>query len=294
MRFVNVALNGEPTLAVLREDLVYPTRLFGFVGDLLQLIDAGTEALARLRANLDRAGTAVAIGRVEDQILLAPIQRPRRDVFCAGKTYADHAAEYAQSGYDKPGAELVPKVPVVFFKLASSVVGPFDDIHSHQEATAELDYEAELGVILGRGGKNLSEVEAARCIFGYFLVNDVTARDWQKGHDQWVLGKSFDTFSPIGPVVVTADEVPDIATLGFRCYVNGELRQTGAPENLIFSVPWMISYFSRGITMMPGDLIATGSPLGPGIGFDPPRFLKPGDRVRIESPVLGTMENRVI
>lgn len=294
MRFSNVALNGVATLAILRDGLLYPARSLGFVGDLLDLIDAGTGALQRLRDNMDKAGTSVAIGAVEDHLLLAPVQQPRRDIFCAGKTYADHAAEYTKSGYDKPGAEAVPSIPVAFFKLAGTVIGPFDDIQSHSEATSELDYEAELGVILGKGGRRLSEVEAADCIFGYFLINDVTARDWQKGHDQWVLGKSFDTFAPMGPIVVTADEVPGAAALSFRCFVNGELRQTGAPEKLIFSVPWLISYFSQGITMQPGDMIATGSPLGPGIGFDPPRFLKPGDCVRIESDMLGTMENRVV
>lgn len=294
MRFANVALHGVSTLVVLRDGLAYPARSLGFVGNLLDLIDAGAGAVERLRGNLDRAGTSVAIGRIEDHVLLAPVERPRRDIFCAGKTYADHAAEYARSGYDKPGAEAVPSIPVTFFKLADTVIGPFDDIQSHAQATSELDYEAELGVLLGKGGKALSEAEAADCIFGYFLINDVTARDWQKGHDQWVLGKSFDTFAPMGPVVVTADEVPEAAALSFRCFVNDELRQTGAPEKLIFSVPWLISYFSRGITMLPGDMIATGSPLGPGIGFSPPRFLKAGDCIRIESDILGTMENRVV
>lgn len=294
MRFVNAALDGTATLAVLKDGLIYPARSLGFTGNLLDLIDAGPAALERLRVNLGKAGRSVSAGAIEDQVLLAPVERPRRDIFCAGKTYADHAAEYTRSGYDKPGAEAVPSIPVTFFKLAGTVVGPFDAIHAHADVTSELDYEAELGVLLGKGGKGLSEAEAADCIFGYFLINDVTARDWQKGHDQWVLGKSFDTFAPMGPVVVTADEVPEIAALSFRCFVNGELRQTGAPEKLIFSIPWMISYFSKGITMLPGDMIATGSPLGPGIGFDPPRFLKSGDSVRIESDLLGTMENRVV
>lgn len=294
MRFVNVEVNGASVLGVLRHDQVFASRSLGFIGSLLDLIDAGPAALDHLRQSLSTISDRVSLGRLTDLRLRAPIEQPRRDVFCAGKNYADHAAEYAKSGYDKPDAAAVPDVPVTFFKLASSVVGPFDDIRSHAGATMELDYEAELGAVMAVGGSNLSEDEAEARIFGYFLLNDVTARDWQKGHDQWVVGKSFDTFCPIGPIVATADEVSGIADLGFRCYVNGELRQTGAPEQLIYSVPKLAAYFSQGISLQPGDMIATGSPLGPGIGFVPPRFLKPGDVVRIESELLGTMENRVV
>lgn len=294
MRFVNVSENGRLALGVLQNDIVISCQALGFEGTLLDLIDAGPKALEELKSRLAEADSTLSIGKLGEVRLAAPIPSPRRPIFCAGKTYADHAAEYAKSGYDKADAQEIPDIPVTFFKLAECVVGPYEAVEAQPEATQEMDYEAELAAILWEGGRGITMDAAADHVFGYVLVNDMTARDWQKGHDQWVVGKSFDGYCPMGPVVVTADEIGSISELAFECFVNDEHRQTGNPEELIFSVPYLVEYFSRGITLQPGDIIATGSPLGPGIGFSPPRFLKPGDTVRIQSDVLGTIETPIV
>jgi len=294
MKFVNIKSGEASKLGALKGDLIIPCSILGFDGTLLDLIDAGPEILIDLKRQLDDARPSSAIGSIFEIDLVAPIQKPRRPIFCAGKNYADHAAEYSKSGYDKPGAPEIVDMPVTFFKLAECVVGPFDPVEAQPTVTQEMDYEAELAAILSRGGRGISKEEAPQCIFGYVLVNDITARDWQKGHDQWVVGKSFDGYCPMGSIVITADEVETVADLQFECRVNGEHRQTGNPAELTFSVPDLIEYFSQGITLQPGDIIATGSPLGPGIGLNPPQFLKPGDTVSIHSSLLGTIETPII
>lgn len=294
MRIANVITPEGNRLAALRDGMLFPFDRLGFAGDLLELIDAGPGALAELQGALDNATADIAMGQADDFKFAAPIPKPRRTIFCAGKNYADHAAEYTHSGYDKPGAKEMPDMPVSFFKLAECVVGPDTPVEAQPGTTSEMDYEAELAAILWSGGRGLSQEDAKSRIFGYAIVNDVTARDWQKGHDQWVLGKSFDGYMPMGPIVVTADEVEAMSDLSFDCYVNDELRQKGDPTDLIFDVPYLVSYFSRGITMLAGDIIATGSPLGPGIGFNPPKFLQAGDVVRIESPLMGTLTTPII
>jgi 2-keto-4-pentenoate hydratase/2-oxohepta-3-ene-1,7-dioic acid hydratase in catechol pathway len=181
---------------------------------------------------------------------------------------------------------------VVFTKAPSTVVGPGADIDPHPGVTSELDYEAELGVIIGRGGRGISVEAAADHVWGYTIVNDVTARDLQKTHKQWFLGKSLDTFCPMGPYAVTADEVGD-GPLEVVCTVNGEVRQRASTADLIFDIPTIIATISAGITLQPGDVIATGTPAGVGIGFTPPRFLRGGDVVEITITGLGTLTNRV-
>lgn len=293
MRFVNFIVGSASNLGVLKGDLVIPGMELGFNGSLLDLIDAGPAALDDMKSRLRQLSPDSAVGALADLTLGAPVE-PRRTLFCAGKNYADHAAEYTKSGYDKPDAPEVVDMPVTFFKLAECVVGPFDAVEAQAAVTREMDYEAELAAVLSRGGRRISLDQAADHIFGYMLVNDFTARDWQKGHDQWVVGKSFDGYCPMGTILVTADEVSSPADLSFECHVNGEHRQSGNPAELTYDVPQLIEYFSQGITLVPGDIIATGSPLGPGIGFNPPRFLKPGDTVRITSDLLGRIETPII
>jgi 2-keto-4-pentenoate hydratase/2-oxohepta-3-ene-1,7-dioic acid hydratase in catechol pathway len=226
--------------------------------------------------------------------LTAPMPRPRRNIFCVGKNYIAHAKEFAGSGFDssaKAGGD-VPTVPIIFTKVPESVVGPSDPINMPVGVSDAIDYEAELTVIIGKGGKGIKAADAMQHVWGYTIINDVTARDWQQRHSQWHLGKSFDTFCPMGPWLVSADEC-DATNTQMRCYVNGELRQDAKTTDLIFNIPTLIETLSAGITLYPGDIIATGTPVGVGIGFKPPKYLKAGDVVRIEIDGIGYIENPV-
>jgi 2-keto-4-pentenoate hydratase/2-oxohepta-3-ene-1,7-dioic acid hydratase in catechol pathway len=237
-------------------------------------------------------GSPVALASVR---VLEPLGSYPRNIFCVGKNYREHAAEFAASGYDSTSAgssDVVPDHPIVFTKPSTSIIGPGDLIDPHNTLTSELDYEAELAVIIGRGGRGISKASALDHVFGYTIVNDVTARDLQRQHRQWILGKGLDTFCPIGPAVVTADEF-DLGSAVVECSVNGELRQKQSVADLIFDVPTLIAAISAGITLLPGDVIATGTPAGVGIGFNPPRFLKSGDEVTITIDAIGTLTNRV-
>ncbi|MGY1822204.1 fumarylacetoacetate hydrolase family protein [Geodermatophilus sp. SYSU D00079] len=227
-----------------------------------------------------------------DVRLLAPIPRPARNVICVGQNYHQHSLEFDASGYNSTPSNGVPDRPVVFTKAPSSVIGPGDVIPLHDELTTELDYEAELGVIIGTGGRGIPVEEALSHVWGYTIINDVTARDVQRDHRQWFLGKSLDGSCPMGPFAVTADEV-DVTDLLVETRVNGELRQSAKTADLIFDVPTLIATISAGMTLQPGDVIATGTPAGVGIGFDPPRFLRAGDTVEVSITGLGTLTNTV-
>ena len=225
--------------------------------------------------------------------LTAPLPKPRRNIFCVGKNYFEHAREFAGSGFDssaKSGGDI-PAFPIYFSKVPESVVGP-DAAVEMPAASSAIDYEAELTVVIGKGGKGISKADALKHVWGYTIINDVTARDWQGRHSQWLLGKSFDTFCPMGPWLVSADEL-DGTNTRVRCYVNDELRQDAATTDLIFDIPTLIETLSAGITIYPGDLIATGTPVGVGIGFKPPKYLKSGDMLRVEIDGIGALSNPV-
>ena len=225
--------------------------------------------------------------------LTAPLPKPRRNIFCVGKNYFEHAREFAGSGFDssaKSGGDI-PAFPIYFSKVPESVVGP-DAAVQMPAASSAIDYEAELTVVIGKGGKGISKADALKHVWGYTIINDVTARDWQGRHSQWLLGKSFDTFCPMGPWLVSADEL-DGTNTRVRCYVNDELRQDAATTDLIFDIPTLIETLSAGITIYPGDLIATGTPVGVGIGFKPPKYLKSGDMLRVEIDGIGALSNPV-
>ena len=226
--------------------------------------------------------------------LVAPIPLPRRNIFCVGKNYAAHAREFQQSGFDATSSgQDVPTAPVVFTKAPSSVIGPEAAILANLDPTNSVDYEGELGVVIGRGGLGISRTDAMDHVFGYTIINDVTARTLQHKHKQWFLGKSIDSFCPMGPTLVTADEIPDPTRLKLETRVNSELRQNAVVSDLIFDIPTLIETISRGITLMPGDIIATGTPEGVGIGFTPPKYLKSGDTVAITIDPIGTLTNAV-
>lgn len=225
---------------------------------------------------------------------LAPFQRPRRNVFCVGKNYREHAQEFERSGFDSSsGANIIPDAPIIFTKVPECVVGSSAEISFDPAISTAIDYEGELAVIIGTGGRAISCSAAMAHVWGYTIVNDVTARDVQNRLKQWHVGKSFDTFCPMGPWAVTADEI-DLKNTRLRTWVNGELRQNANTRDLIFDVPTIIAVLSASITLYPGDIIATGTPAGVGIGFKPPRFLKNGDVVAVEIDGLGRLENTVV
>jgi len=262
----------------------------------LDLIDGRPipDMLTLIREGLDAITPSVmrpAIPLVEVD-LLAPIPRPARNIFCVGKNYRRHAEEFARSGFDTSSAEAVPEHPMVFTKVPESVIGDQDTIRYPEGASHAVDYEAELAVVIGRAGRGIRREQALAHVFGYTIVNDVTARDWQQRHGQWFLGKSFDTFCPMGPMLVTADEL-DPSALDIRCWVNDELRQQANTRDLIFDIPALIATISAGITLQPGDIIATGTPEGVGAGFTPPRFLQRGNEVAIEIQGIGRLVNDV-
>ena len=240
------------------------------------------------------SGALVALADVR---LLAPLPRPRRNLFCVGRNYHAHAKELRQTVFKDNNAD-VAVWPIVFTKVPECVVGPDDEVRLPVAISQQIDYEAELAVVIGRGGRNISRAHALSHVYGYTIVNDVTARDVQMRHGQWDLGKSFDTFCPMGPWIVTADEL-DGSNTRVRCWVTpaggeAELRQDGHTTDLIFDIPTLIETCSRGITLLPGDIIATGTPAGVGMGLNPPRWLQHGDLVRIEIDGLGVLENTFV
>ncbi len=236
------------------------------------------------------AGAPLALASVQ---LQAPLPLPRRNLWCVGRNYHAHAKELSASVFKDSNADT-KAWPIVFTKVPECVVGPFDDVQLPGAAVSEqIDYEAELAVVIGQGGKNITQAQAMQHVYGYTVVNDVTARDVQMRHQQWDMGKSFDTFCPMGPWVVTADALDGRQTR-VRCWVNGELRQDGPTQNMIFDIPTLIETISRGITLYPGDIIATGTPAGVGMGLNPPRYIAKGDVIRIEIDGLGQIENRFL
>ncbi|WP_037360334.1 fumarylacetoacetate hydrolase family protein [Amycolatopsis orientalis] len=292
MKLVTFSAGADERVGVVDADA-------GVVRDVSGLLPAGTGVLElvtrwdELGPVLERPGAPEAVP-LDSVRLRAPIPVPRRNVFCVGKNYREHVAEFGRSGYDTPGrSEALPDKPILFSKATTSVTGPYDDVSAHPGVTAELDYEGELGVIIGRGGRGISRADAYEHVWGYTIVNDVTARDLQRDHKQWLLGKSLDTHCPMGPYAVTADEIPDVTALELETAVNGESRQLALVKDLIFDIPELIATLSAGITLLPGDIIATGTPAGVGIGFEPPKFLRRGDVVEVSISGLGALRNRI-
>lgn len=257
--------------------------------DVLSVVQAGLGSLAALK---EAAAKAPQIA-VSSARLLAPIARPARNIFCVGKNYHEHAKEFHASGFDSTSTSAVPDLPIVFTKAPSSVSGPGDAIPAYLDETNSVDYEGELTLVIGPGGRAISKAKALDHIFGYTIVNDVTARTLQSAHKQWFLGKSIDGFCPMGPSIVTADEIPDPTKLHLTTKVNGEVRQDASVRDLIFDIPTLVETISKRITLEPGDLIATGTPAGVGIGFTPPKYLKKGDVVDVTIEPIGTLTNPV-
>ena len=289
MKIIAFQQNGVPGTGLVSSDLQH---IQPFDLPLVQR-ELGALPVIEMQARGEPLPALLASVAMADVKVTAPLPKARRNIFCVGKNYFAHAREFAGSGFDSSAkaGEDIPDCPIYFTKVPESVVGPTDAIEM-PSASSAIDYEAELTVIIGRGGKGIKAADAMAHVWGYTIINDVTARDWQSRHKQWHLGKSFDTFCPMGPWLVSADECDGTKTR-VRCYVNGELRQDASTTDLIFDIPTLIETLSAGITLYPGDVIATGTPVGVGIGFKPPKYLKSGDVVRVEIDGIGSLNNPV-
>lgn len=252
--------------------------------DMQAVIEASRDELAAAA----RSAAPIPLSAVA---LLSPIPRPRQDVICLGINYHAHAEEAAR--YSAEAFTKERPIPIYFSKRVTEAVPPDGFIESHPGLVERLDYEAELAVIIGKTAKNVKSEDAAGYIFGYTVLNDVSARVLQTTHKQWYFGKSLDGFTPIGPCITTADEISFPPILKISASVNGELRQSSTTDLLITGIPAIIEELSSGMTLLPGTIIATGTPAGVGMGFDPPRFLKPGDVVECTIEKIGTLRNTV-
>lgn len=270
------------------EDVVICASGAGADRAVLGVVAEGAAAVARWRGKAEAPRVPLSSVTV-----LAPIPEPRRDIFCVGKNYFAHAAEFHSSGFDSSGKEEVPSAPVIFTKATTSVVGPGAEVLGSLDHTDSVDYEGELGVVIGKRAFQVSKAEAMDHVFGYVVVNDVTSRELQRKHNQWVIGKGIDTFCPMGPYLVTADEVEDVKALELETRINGETRQKAFVADLIFDIPTLIETMSRTMTLLPGDIIATGTPVGVGIGFKPPKYLQAGDLMEVSITGLGVLDNRI-
>lgn len=287
MKLITYRQNGAEHVGALTEDgtgvLPLP------VPDMNTLIETMTLTDLRSAVAAAERGSALALSDVE---LLAPIPRPRQDVLCLGMNYLAHAEEAARYSADAFRKER--PVAVYFSKRVSEAGKPDGVIPRHAGLTDRLDYEAELAVVLGRTARDVKAADAADCIFGYTVLNDVSARDLQTGHKQWYFGKSLDGATPMGPVLVTADEIAYPPALEITCRVNGELRQQSNTSLLITSIGQILEELTAGMTLLPGTIIATGTPAGVGMGFDPPKFLQSGDVVECAIEGIGILRSTVV
>ncbi|HCH32583.1 MAG TPA: 5-carboxymethyl-2-hydroxymuconate isomerase [Oceanospirillaceae bacterium] len=280
-----VTINGGGLGVVINHDLIdLQAASIGLglalpVADMWGLIDAGSEAQSEIE-NVARQAheQGIACSPYGPQKVTSALPYLRRNVFCIGKNYADHAAEIA----DKMGISAdLPKCPIVFTKATNTLIGPLDTIPLHAGITQKIDYEGELALVVGKSGINIPKQDAWQHVFGYVCYNDVSARDLQKRHGQWHLGKSLDGFGPMGPAITPTYGKALSDDIRLTCKVNGEVRQDATLAQMIFDIPTLIATLSAGITLEVGDVIATGTPAGVGMGFTPMRFLQPGDEVEV-------------
>ena len=257
---------------------------------VLELVQSGRDGWRRTAERLSARFSEISVAGATDVRWHAPIPRPLKNIVCLGLNYASHVRETTSA--DKP--MKVPEIPVFFTKASTSASGPYDPIPWDTSATSQVDYEAELGVIVGIGGRNIKRGAALDHVFGYTVINDVSARDLQFGHKQWFKGKSLDGFCPMGPVVVTSDEFGDPQKKRITLRVNGETRQDATTRDMLFPVDIILEYLSQGMTIEAGDIIATGTPEGVGLGRTPPEYLKNGDIVETEIEGIGKLRNSVV
>lgn len=291
MRLVTYVGNSDNTkTGLLTNDRVVPLEQLGISNDMNEIIKDFQKVKKIISENKIEN---LKILDLSDIKLLAPIPRPLRNIMCVGKNYHDHAQEFYGSGFDSSGKKAVADFPVIFTKATTSVIATDENIILANDYTNTTDYEGELGVILSKGGKNIKPEDAYDYIFGYTIINDVSARNIQKQHEQWFIGKSPDTYCPMGPSIVTSDEIGDVTKLKLKTTVNGEVRQDSIVERLIFDIPTLLSTISKTMTLEVCDIIATGTPAGVGIGFEPPVYLKSGDQVEVSIDKLGLLRNTI-
>src|SRR5579862_2218301 len=280
MKFVTFVRNGASEPGVLIDADVVSLKGAGFA-TLLDAIAGGPAARARIGTWVLKP-PASAVAPLASVRLLAPIPRPPK-IICVGLNYRDHAIESNME---------IPKVPTIFSKYATAVIGPGETIQLPRVST-KPDYEAEFAVIIGKGGRNIPGASWKEHVFGYTNLNDVSARDYQMATTQWMMGKTFDTFAPMGPAIVTADEIADPHALDIQMIINGEVLQSSNTSQLIFRIPELIEYLSSVFTLEAGDIVSTGTPSGVGFARKPPRWLRPGDEVVVKISGLGELRNPV-
>lgn len=302
MRFVTAETNGEIFVGVVQEDSYQVIHLrnafqsinsdFNMPNTLIGCITLGDEFIKEVKYLLSKFDSMQNhnvngyLFALDDVRLLAPIPRPLKNIFCVGKNYAAHAIEL---GSEKD----IPEHIMLFSKTPTTVIGHEDVVLNHKNVTNSLDYEGELAVIIGKKGKGITRQDAMDYVFGYTIVNDITARDIQERHKQFLLGKSLDSSCPMGPYIVHKSLIPNPSKVNLETKVNGEVRQSANTEQFIFDIPTIISTISQGTTLEPGDIIATGTPAGVGKGFKPPRYLQPGDVVEVTIEGIGTLRNTI-
>jgi 2-keto-4-pentenoate hydratase/2-oxohepta-3-ene-1,7-dioic acid hydratase in catechol pathway len=281
MKLLTFEHSGRQSVGALVGDQVANLSQAGFPASMREFIEGGADTLRKA----ENAVTAKScqMHPLSSVKLLAPVTNPTK-VVAIGLNYRDHAAEQ--------GAPL-PKAPLIFAKFPSSITGPYDPISWDPTLTQQVDYEVELGVVIGRRARRVTEADALDYVFGYMVINDISARDLQFGDKQWVRGKSLDTFCPCGPQIVTIDEIPDPQALPIHCTVNGNTMQNSNTAQMVFGVRALVAYCSQAFTLEPGDLIATGTPSGVGTFRKPPFYLKNGDVVVTEVEGIGRLENVV-
>ena len=295
MKFITLE-NGQ--LGALLDDVVIDVVAAGRAlsirpeADTLEaLVQAGDEATASVWALAQQALDKGCACRPFSEVKpMAPIPVPRRNILCLGKNYLDHAQEIAAK---MQTSDKAPRQPIIFTKAMTAVIASGEPIPGSRAYTQKLDYEAELALIIGKDGRDIAAEDAWDHVFGYTAINDISARDLQKDHYQWFRAKSLDGFAPMGPVVVHRSIMPAPEDIEVKCFVNGEQRQCASFDQLIFDVPTIISVLSAGMTLLAGDIIATGTPAGVGMGFTPPRYLQPGDEVVVNVTGVGELRNPV-
>jgi 2-keto-4-pentenoate hydratase/2-oxohepta-3-ene-1,7-dioic acid hydratase in catechol pathway len=286
LKFITFEYENEVRPGVLWNDFVID--ISEVAPDILTLIEQGAAGISAVESLLQRVRGGISL---DDGRLLAPIPVPRRNIMCLGLNYLEHAEE----SYTAQGKNVsLTEVPLVFTKATTAVIGPYDPIPFDAAASDQIDWEVELGVVIGSTGKNISEAEAMDYVFGYTIINDVSARDLQRAGKQFFKGKSLDGSCPMGPWIVTTAELPDPHVLRVTSRVNGETKQDSNTDKMIFNIPTTIAYLSRGMTLLPGDIISTGTPSGVGFARTPPEFLQPGDIVECEVEQIGVIRNEVI
>lgn len=293
MKLVSAVQNGDSFIGMVIDDSVINGSALAaslekkMPQTLLEGIQQGEEFISAIQDLVNSAKAADYTFPLEEVHLLAPIPRPSKNVFCIGKNYRDHAIEM--------GSEAdIPEDIMVFSKAPTAVIGHGEGIPSHSNVTDQLDYEGELAVVIGKTGTGITKEEAMDCVFGYTIINDITARDLQQKHKQFLLGKSLNGTCPMGPWIVHHSEITNPENLMIETKVNGEVRQKGNTSDFIFDIRTMITELSKGMTLEAGDIIATGTPAGVGKGMKPPVFLKAGDTIEITIEGIGTLRNEIV